>query len=775
MPPRVGGGLQLLSRERRWDDDLHQGAKDMRGWCHVGVGRRTVVAVLSLFIAVGLIHVAKPARGAGVTLANQLATAASPYLREAAMQPVAWYPWGEEPFRLAKELDRPILLDIGAIWCHWCHVMDQETYGKPEVADLINRNFIAIKVDRDERPDIDIRYQRAVQAMSGSGGWPLTVFLTPEGEAFYGGGTFYPDDRYGRPGFKTMLPKVAEVYHRRKEAVLGAAKQLQEAVASLEAEALRRADLSPRLVQAVAQALVSSFDAVHAGFSRGAKFPMGSPITLLLRLYAEQNDTQLLGMATKTLDEIAKGGVHDQLGGGFHRYAIDPAWRVPHFETLDYVNAQLLMNYLQAYQATGQARYREVAEGIIAYMNRVLSDQDRGGFYAHQDADMGPGDDGAYYTWTVQEVKRAVSLEEAEVLFRYYDITEHGEMESMPDRNVLWVATTPEAIAHELSLPIPRVEALLASGKRHLLEARNRRQTPFVDRTLYADRNGMLISAYLDASHILGQEALKTFALRSLKFLLTHLRSPDGGLYHAFSEGQAHIPGLLDDYVWVSEALLQAFQATGEVSYVATARQLIDHALDTLWDKTAGGFFDLRPDPNALGPLKRPSKSIEDMSIPSPNAMAAVILDQLALLTNVQDYQQKAEHLLQAFAGRAADYGRFAATYALAVDLHLHPPAHAVIIGPRADARTHALWQAALRAFRPGKLVASYDPALVKPAELPPPVTAAIQAVHTTQTGPRAYVCVGTACSLPTTAAEEVATLVTTFQRRGPSESGSGR
>jgi uncharacterized protein len=280
----------------------------MSGRSLVGVGRRTGVAVLSVFIAVGLILVGRYASGTEVKLTNKLATAASPYLREAAMQPVAWYPWGEEPFRLAKELDRPILLDIGAIWCHWCHVMDQETYSNVEVARLINQAFIAIKVDRDERPDIDIRYQRAVQAMSGSGGWPLTVFLTPEGEAFYGGGTFYPDDRFGRPGFKTVLPKVAEVYHRRKEAVLGAAKQLQEAVASLETEALRRADLSPSLVQAVAQALVSSFDAMHGGFGRGAKFPMGSPITLLLRLYAEQNDAQLLGMATKTLDEIAKGG-----------------------------------------------------------------------------------------------------------------------------------------------------------------------------------------------------------------------------------------------------------------------------------------------------------------------------------------------------------------------------------------------------------------------------------------------------------------------------------
>ena len=733
-----------------------------------------LLLVLALLVALVLPAADAPQSEAGGKLTNKLATASSPYLREAATQPVAWHQWGEEPFRLAKELDRPILLDIGAIWCHWCHVMDQETYSNPEVASLINTAFIAIKVDRDERPDIDATYQKAVQALTGYGGWPLTVFMNAEGQVFYGGGTFFPDDRFGRMGFKTLLPRIAAGYHQQRELLQVAAGKLHQAVVESEAKALRKAALSPHIVEAIAQAVVWSFDLAHGGFGEGAKFPMGSPVELALRLYAEKGNEPMLRIATKTLDEIAKGGIHDQVGGGFHRYAIDPAWKVPHFEKMDYVNAQLLVSYLHAYQATGETRYREVAEGILTYTNRVLSDQERGGFYAHQDADMGPGDDGAYYTWTVQEVKAALSMEEARVILQYYDIDDRGEVPGTPGRNILWVAKSPAAIARDLSLSLSQVEALIASGKRHLLEARNKRRMPFVDRTLFADRNGMMISAYVEAYKVLGREELKAFALKSLEFLLARLRSKEGGLYHAFSDRGPRIAGFLNDYVWVAEALLQAFQVTGESRYLGAARGLIDEALRIFWDSAGGGFFDRRAEPTALGPLKRPSKSFDDTSLPSANAMAALVLDQLAYLTNVQVYRQRAEQLLEAYAGTAPEVGLFAPSYALAADLHLHPPAHIVISGPRSDLKTRALWRAALGAFRPGKIVAVYDPTSVKPGDLPPPVAAAMRAAQV-EGMPRAYICVGIACSLPTTDPEEVATLVKTFARQGPQGKGGAQ
>ncbi len=729
-------------------------------------GLLLVSAILIVLVLPKTLSAAPPS-DAGGKLTNKLGTASSPYLREAAAQPVAWHPWGEEPFRLAKELDRPILLDIGAIWCHWCHVMDEETYSNPEIANLINKDFIAIKVDRDERPDIDARYQRAVQALTGHGGWPLTVFLNPEGQVFYGGGTFLPDDRFGRPGFKRLLPRIVEAYLSQREILQADAAKLNQRIAESEAKALRKATLSPSLVDTIAQTVVQAFDEGHGGFGRGAKFPSESAIELALRLYAEKGDEKMLRLATKTLDEMAKGGIHDQVGGGFHRYATDPAWRVPHFEKLDHVNALLLISYLQAYQATGETRYRQVAEGILDYVNRVLSDQQRGGFYAHQDADMGPGDDGAYYTWTREEVKAALPNEEAAVILNYYDITAKGEIATTPGRNVLWVATTPEAIARELDISLSRVKALIASGKRHLLEARSKRKTPLVDRTLFADRNGMMISAYFEAYKVLGREELKAFALKSLEFLLARLRSKDGGLNHAFSDGEPRVPAFLNDYAWVAEAFLQAFQVTGDTRYLATAKQMMDEALRRLWDGAGGGFFDLQPEPNALGLLKRPSKSFEDSSLPSPNTMAAQVLDRLAYLTNEKAYQQRAEQALEAFAGAAPNFGLFAASYALAVDLHLHPPAHVVIIGSKSDSKTRDLWRSALAAFRPGKIVAVYDPAGVKPADIPPPVAAAMRAAKAAGT-PQAYVCVGMTCSLPTTEPEATGTLVKTFARQNP-------
>lgn len=700
---------------------------------------------------------------AGERRTNRMANASSPYLREAAAHPVAWFPWGEEPFRLAKELDRPILMDIGAIWCHWCHVMDQETYKDPEVARLINDAFVAIRVDRDERPDIDARYQQAVRALTGYGGWPLTVFLTPEGKVFYGGGVFFPDERFGQPGFRTLLPRISEMYARQREQIVTAAERVYQAIAAEDAARLSKEPLSPDLVRAITEATTRAFDGVHGGFGRGAKFPHGSAIELALRAYAERGDQQMLGIAIKTLDAIASGGIHDHLGGGFHRYAIDPAWRIPHYEKLTSVNAMLLLNYLHAYQATGKLRYREVAEGIIAYMNRILTDQERGGFYAAQDADMGPDDDGTYYTWTLPEVKAALSREEAQVLVRYYDIDEEGEIPGLPGRNILRVASTPEEIARDLSLPVDQVKALIGSGRARLLQVRDKRKTPFVDRTLFADWNGMMISAYLEAHKVLRQESLKAFALRSLDSLLARLRSPGRGLYHASLEGKPHTPGFLSDYVWVAEALLQAFQVTGDTRYLTTSRELMDQALRTYWDEAGGAFFDFPPNPTAPGLLKRPPKSFEDSPLPPPNAMAAIVLDQLGFLTNLPAHHKRAGQVLETFAGAAHRSGVSAAGYALAVDLHLHPPAHAVIIGRRSDPRTLALWQAAVMAFRPGKMVAVYDPELGKPGDLPPPVRAAVQAARAAR-GPQAYVCVGIACSLPTSEPEAVTALVQTFK-----------
>lgn len=697
-----------------------------------------------------------------IRLTNTLADAASPYLREAAGQPVHWQPWGEEAFRLARELDRPILMDIGAIWCHWCHVMDEETYSNSEVAKLINDYFVPIRVDRDERPDIDSRYQ--VQALVSYGGWPLTVFMTPEGKVFYGGGTFFPDERHGQPGFKQLLPEVYRVYKGQKDKVLENADGLYQAVAKYESGLTQAGDLKARLITNTMWALLRSFDEEAGGFGGGPKFPVAGTMELALKGFFDSGDRKLLQVATKTLDAMARGGVHDQLGGGFHRYATDRQWRVPHFEKMLNDQAQLLKDYLAAYQVTGNPRYREVAQGIIRYVQESLSDQGRGGFYAHQDADIGRKDDGDYYTWTEAEVRQALPKEEAEVLIRYFDIGPKGEMREDPARNVLWVARTPEEIAHALEMPADEVAALILKGKSDLLKTRGQRKTPFVDRTILVDRNGMMVSAYLDAYKTLGREELKDFALKSLDFLLSRAYIPRKGVVHAYADGKPTVPGFLQDQVQVAAALTDAFEVSGEPRYLAAARDIMDFTLETFWDD-GGGFLDTRSEQQALGVLDLRSKPFQDGDTPAANPAAAELLSRLFYLTNHRAYQERALETLRVFAGVRQKRGIHSASYALAVDLALNPPAHAVIIGKRSAGGTRALWTAALRTYRPAKIVAGYDPDEVKIESLPPAVAAAVTIAQHDKTA-KAYVCVGPSCSLPTSDPAQVVELVSTFGKK---------
>ena len=693
---------------------------------------------------------------------NLLAGEASPYLREASQQPVHWRPWSQAAFQQAQEEDKPILLDIGAVWCHWCHVMDVESYENQEIANLINQNFVAIKVDMDERPDIDRRYQEAVRALTGQGGWPLTAFLTSEGQVFFGGTYFPPTTRGRRTGLKQLLPELVRVYTVGKAQVQASAAQLARTLASYGARAIQKGPVSEDLVQSVTRSMAKEFDPVNGGFGTGAKFPSGSAIELALATHFVNRDPKMLEIATKTLDAMAKGGVYDHIGDGFFRYATDPQWTVPHFEKMNYDNAELFMNYLHAYQATGNVLYRKIAEGIRMYVNGVLSNQDTGGFYAHQDADMTREDDGDYYTWTVQEVRQALPQDEAEVILRYYDIQALGEMRENPAQNVPLIATTPEAIAQELKVPVDEVRELLRKGTRHLYQARLTRKAPLVDQTMYADRNGMLISAYLEAFQVLGDEHAKAFALKTLDLLLRAAYREGQGMYHAYFEGQARVPGLLNDQVQMANASLKAFEVTGEQWYLTEAKDLMDYAIVTLWDSQAGGFFDRAPQADALAVLGRPVKDISDNPTASPNGVAAVVLDRLASLTNRQDYAQKARETLEAFAGSAQRRGRFIAAYALAVHHHLNRPAQAVIIGKKNDPKTQSLWAAALTSYRPGKIVAVYDPTEVKLDHLPPAVTGAVK-VFGVKGEPRAYICAGVTCAPPTTEPDEVAVLVQTY------------
>lgn len=684
---------------------------------------------------------------------NRLAEAASPYLRSAAHQPVDWYPWGEEAFRKAKAEDRPILLDIGAVWCHWCHVIDRESYEDPETAEIINARFVPIKVDRDERPDIDSRYQLAVSAISGQGGWPLTAFLTPEGKVFFGGTYFPPEDKYGRPGFKTVLLRVSEFYQKEKEKALKGAEVLHRELARA-ASSDGRGELSEQLIEAAVRSMERAFDRIYGGFGTAPKFPHPSAIEFLLTRYIRTKERWLLNPVTTTLERMAKGGIYDQLFGGFHRYSTDEKWIVPHFEKMGYDNAELLKNYLHAYQITGKVLFKETALGVIRWVDETASDQEGGGFAASQDADYSLEDDGDYWTWTVEEVEEALPLspEEAKVLCLYYNIYPRGEMRENPKKNVLYVDMESEEIAERMKMPLERVRRIIEEGRRYLLEARNRRPAPYVDKTIYINWNGMMISAYLEAYKALGLESCKGFALKTLDLLLDRAYVPSRGFCHAFSDGKARVFGLLDDQVQMAQALLDAFEVTGERRYLGKAEEVMDLVLRLFWDGINGGFFDTAHNPEGVLTLEVRNKPIQDTPTPSPNGVVALVLDRLSTLTGNGLYRLMAEETLKAFAETAKGLGLFGATYFLALDFHLSHPIQVVIVGAKGDDRTKALHRTALSIFRPGKVVALYDPEEVKGAPLPEVLASMIEA----EAPPRAYICCGTACAAPTSDPEQL-------------------
>ncbi|HYC33522.1 MAG TPA: thioredoxin domain-containing protein, partial [Gemmatimonadales bacterium] len=419
---------------------------------------------------------------------NRLVDAASAYLKSAAHQPVHWYPWGDEPFDAARAADKPVLLDIGAVWCHWCHVMDGESYENADLAGYLNEHFVCVKVDRDERPDVDARYQRAVQALTSQGGWPLTAFLTPAGEVFYGGTYFPPDGKYGRPGFRTVLAAVLEAYRERRSQV-GAQAQAIRRVVDQDLDESSRGSVSGDLLETATRRIGAVFDRRNGGFGGQPKFPHPAGIRFLLHRWWDAPTDELRTMVDRTLEGMGRGGVYDQLGGGFHRYSVDAQWIVPHFEKMSYDNSELLAAYLDVYALFGTEEYGDVARGIVHWVREVMVSDPEGGYAASQDADVGLEDDGDYFTWTREEAAAVLTPPELEVAAAYYDIGTAGEMHHNPGKNVLFVATTVPEIAARRGMPEDEVARLLASAKGKLVGARAERPAPFVDRTRYTGWN----------------------------------------------------------------------------------------------------------------------------------------------------------------------------------------------------------------------------------------------------------------------------------------------
>ena len=636
---------------------------------------------------------------------NALSSASSAYLRSAMHQPIQWNEWGEEAFALAQRESKPILLDIGAVWCHWCHVMDRESYESSEIAEIINREFIAVKVDRDERPDVDSRYQLAVSAISGTGGWPLTVFLTPEGKPFYGGTYFPPDDRYGRPSFKKILLAISEAYRDRRDEVLKSADESMNMLANAEGYAGRHADISPRIVGVMVQSALPIFDPKHGGFGGAPKFPHSSAIDLLIDWYARTKEERVATVITTTLTKMANGGVYDQLGGGFHRYSVDDRWIVPHFEKMSYDNSELLKNYVHAYQVFGYDFYKRIAGDIVRWMDEWLTDREHGGFYASQDADINLDDDGDYFTWTVDEAKAVLTPEEFQAIALHYDIAEVGEMHHNRAKNVLWVAMLADEVSAKMGRDISDVLESLAIARAKLSAARAQRPTPFIDETIYTNWNALCVSAYLHYARALARPDARQFALRSLDRILAEAWDTERGLSHviAYSDANASkrfVRGLLDDYAYTAIACLDAYEITGDLSYFRFAQQIADQMISRFADSTSGGFFDTEPpleERLKLGALSARRKPFQDAPTPAGNPCAAIALLRLHAYTNEAKYRDKAEDTLEVFAGVAEQFGIYAGTYGLAASWLSRPHTQVIVVGE--DDNADALLKAASAPF----------------------------------------------------------------------------
>jgi uncharacterized protein YyaL (SSP411 family) len=688
---------------------------------------------------------------------NRLKNSASPYLRSAAHQPVDWHEWGEEAFAHARAEGKPILLDIGAVWCHWCHVIDRESYENPQLAALINENYIAVKVDRDERPDVDSRYQAAISAMTGQGGWPLTAFLTPDGKPFFGGTYFPPEDAMNRPGFRRILLGVAEAFRTRREEVDKTVKVLEEAISKAEMFQGANAAFDSGVVDTMLDSITAMFDPRNGGFGQSPKFPHAAAIDLLLERYQSSGNKLFLTVAEKTLEKMALGGVYDQLGGGFHRYSVDERWLVPHFEKMSYDNSELLKNYLHGFQVTARPLFKEIAEGMIGWVDEVLSDRENGGFYASQDADQTLDDDGDYFTWTLDELRAVLTADEARAMELYYDVEAHGEMHHNPAKNVLWVALSTEEVAKQLGINETDARLIIARAKGKMLEARRRRPTTAVDTTVYVSWNAMFVSAYLEAARVLGRGDCRDFALKTLDRLLAECWDSATGFLHR--AGGPPLPGMLDDQIFAGIALLDAYESTLDRRYFESAERTLQVAIEKYADPEGGGFFDRARDAAAIGGLDLRRKPFQDSPTPGTNSMAAILCDRMYGLTGNRLYHDWAEKTLEAFAKIAPQLGLFAASYGLASVLHTHHTMQVVVTGEKNDHAASSLDTAANSVYRFGKSVLRVTPERLSNDFLAPALQQTIPNLR--PDAAQALVCVETSCHAPITNPEALTALLT--------------
>ncbi len=673
---------------------------------------------------------------------NRLIHASSPYLLQHAHNPVDWYPWGEEALAKAKAEDRPILLSIGYSACHWCHVMERESFEDQGIAAILNAHFVSIKVDREERPDLDDVYMAATLAMNhGQGGWPMTVFLTPQQQPFYAGTYFPPHDTHGRPGFRTLLLRIAELWRTERDDLSAQAaeltRHLRDNTRSLPGIALDEAPLRTALDQ-----LASDFDPHWGGFGPAPKFPPATALSLLLRCHRRFGDAHALEMVTKTLDMMARGGMYDQVGGGFCRYSTDAQWLVPHFEKMLYDNALLARAYLEGYQATGQASYARVGRDILDYVLREMTSPE-GGFFSATDADS-EGEEGRFFVWTPEQVREA--LGDAELTRRFsafYDITEDGNWEG---KSIPHAPASVETVAAQLHLTPGDLQRSLDQARPRVYQARRRRVPPALDDKVVTSWNGLMIGALAEASWVLGEPRFRQAGERAADFALDVLRGHDGRLLRTYRAGRAQIPAFLEDHAFLGEGLLDLYEAGGPERFLHEAESLADR-IQQQFSADEGGFYATAADHEAL--ILRPRDG-HDGALPNANAAAAHLLARLSYHLGRGDLREQAVAALRAWGKAIARHPRAFAKSLLVIDLLLEGPLELALVGPWDREDTEALRSAVSRRFLPHRIIAHHDPARGPSSH---PLLAA-----KTLIGERAalYVCRDYACQRPLTDAAEV-------------------
>ncbi len=696
---------------------------------------------------------------------NRLAQEKSPYLLQHAHNPVDWYPWGEEAFAKAKKEDKPVFLSIGYSTCHWCHVMEHESFEDEETARILNEHFVSIKVDREERPDIDNIYMTVVTALTGTGGWPLSAFLTPEKKPFYGGTYFPPVAKWGSPGFKELLVNIRQTWETRRQEIIESSRSITEALQKRTAAAAKeKGELTPEVLDRGYQELSRHYDHRYGGFGQAPKFPMGHSLSFLLRCWKRTGTARALEIVENTLQKMARGGIYDHLGGGFHRYATDQEWQVPHFEKMLYDQAILVRAYIEAYQATKNEDYASVARETLDYVLRDMQSKE-GGFYSAEDADsLDPQGgkekaEGAFYLWTQEEIKKNLTEEEAKIFNHCFGIENSGNAKFDPHgefagKNILFVAHDVEETAKVLGLPAEKIKQVLCQVKEKLYRLRQARPRPHLDDKVLTDWNGLMISAAALAGRALDEKKYVDAAERSAGFILKNMVGKEGRLLHRYRDGDAAIAGTLEDYAFFIYGLIDLYESTFDTRYLKEAKRLAKDMLQLFADKKEGGFFFTAQDGEEL--LFR-HKEIYDGALPSANSIALLDLLRLGRMADEQGFIEKADASLRFFAPQIQERPSAYVQSLTAFDFALGPSFEIVLAEGRQNGSAAGMLNVIHRSFLPNRVL------------LWRPLRGAEElftlAAFTREQGPlhdqtAAYVCQNHVCKRPVVTVEELAGLL---------------